>query len=833
MLMKKFTLLIAMLCISIGLFAIPAQRNTKKVKQSDGTELVVRLVGDESLHYYSTLDGVPLICDTNGDYHYARLTSEGRLVTTNTLAHSAEIRTANETALLASIAEDNSENNIAKAAVRRAERFNAPRRKASQTITPLGEINVPVLLVEFADCKFTFTKEYASNTFNGTNFKGPENPFISETEGSLREYFIAQSDGKFKPNFIVTDIITLSNNMAYYGGNDSDGDDKNPQQMIIDACRAADSSFDFSIFDNDGDGTIEFLYCLYAGYAEAAGAPEETIWPHQWYLSAYAGKIQLDGVYVDNYACSSELSLNADYESTYGINFTGIGSCCHEFSHSLGLPDFYDTSSNNPPNFGMDYWDLMDYGCYNVNGYVPIGYSAYERDFMGWRELEVLTEKGDYSMAALTSDGKGYKVINENNPNEYYILENRQKEGWDKYIFNSGMLITHVDYLANVWYNNTVNNEKTHQRFTIIPADNDLTTYSTAASYDEYINSLSGDTWPGSTNNTELTDYTTPAATVYSGGYMGKPITNIKNEAGVVSFSFMKAMLTIPQIGEAANITESSFIANWEELEAATGYTVSLELVDMSNSGATETLLSEDFIKLSSNNLQLSSLDTYMSVSGWTGSRLYTAIGAMRIGTAANAGTLKTPALTANGKVTVKFNLKLYNTKDTGSVLTLYLVDKNGTRTKIADYTATSSYVSHSVGIDAPDSEFYIEFSTENSASDSRRVTIDDINVTVETSYSVTLVERVNVTENSHKFENLKSGAKYRYSVTATDGIKVTDSSDYAYVTLLATGIESVFAGDEESEEIYYDLTGRVVEKPHNGVFLIKKGNKVQKVLIR
>lgn len=830
--MKKFTLLVTLLFISIGIFAIPAQRNTKKVKQSDGTELVVRLVGDESFHYYSTLDGVPLVCDANGDFHYARLTAEGRLVTTNTLAHSANIRSANETALVALIAEDNSDSNIAKVAARRAERFNAPRRKASQTIAPIGEINVPVLLVEFADQKFTFTKDYASQTFNGTEFKGPENPFISETEGSLRDYFIAQSDGQFRPNFIVTDIITLSKNMSYYGGNDTDGNDKNPQQMIIDACRAADSNFDFSIFDNDGDGTIEFLYCLYAGYAEAAGAPAETIWPHQWYLSSYAGKIKLDGVYVDNYACSSELSLNADYAENYGVNFTGIGSCCHEFSHSLGLPDFYDTSSNNPPNFGMDYWDLMDYGCYNVNGYVPVGYSAYERDFMGWRKLEILTDKGDYSMSALTAGGKGYKVVNENNPNEYYILENRQNESWDKYIFNSGMLITHVDYLESAWFYNTVNNEKTHQRFTIIPADNELLTYYTASSYDDYVNSLSGDTWPGSTNNTELTDYTTPAATVYTGDYMGKPITNIKNESGIVSFSFMKGLLTVPQIEEATNITANSFVANWEALEAATGYTVSLELIDMSNSGATETLLSEDFIKLSSNNLLLSSLDTYLSTSGWTGSRVYTATGAMRIGTAATAGTLKTPALTANGKVTVNFRLKLYNTNDSGSVLTLNMVDKNGTKTKIADYTATSSYVSHSVVIDAPDSEFYVEFTTENSASSSRRVTIDDINVTVETSYSVTLVETVETSTNNHKFENLESGAKYRYSVTATDGIKITDSSEFAYVTLLATGIDSVLS-DEDINGVYYDLTGRMVENPSNGIYLIKKGNKVQKVFIK
>ncbi|MBR7134108.1 MAG: M6 family metalloprotease domain-containing protein [Bacteroidaceae bacterium] len=829
--MKKFTLFFVLLFVSLGMFAIPAKRVSKTVKQSDGSELVIYLTGDESFHYYSTADGVPVKLATNGDYHYARLSREGVFVSTGNIAHEAKQRSAREVSLLQDMAQDNSQSNVARVAARRSERYKAPRRSSS-SITPRGEINVPVLLVEFADVKFSFDKETAQQTFNGENYKGPQNPFINETEGSLRDYFKAQSDGLFSPNFVVTDIITLSRNMSYYGANDTNGNDKNPQQMIVDACRAIDDNFDFSIFDNDGDGNIEFLYCLYAGYAEAAGAPEETIWPHQWYLSSYNGKIQLDGVYVDNYACSSELSLNEDVEASYGKNFTGIGSCCHEFSHCLGLPDFYDTSSNNPPNFGMDYWSLMDYGCYNVEGYVPIGYSAYERDFVGWRELPELSVKGDYEMAALTSGGTGYKIVNDLNPDEYYVIENRQKESWDKYIQNSGMMITHVDYSENAWFNNTVNNDADHLRFTLIPADGELLSYYTADNYDEYIEGLKGDVWPGTTNNTELTDYSTPAATVFTGSYMSKPITNITNRNGVVTFSFMKGELEIPQTMSATEVGENSFVANWNAVEDATAYKVTLEKVDENSSGAKETLCAEDFINVASSGVLMFNPNSFTAVTGWTAKNLFTATGAVTVGMANKAGQITTPTMNAKNKVEVSFRIKQYSANESNAVLSVYMLTPNGSKTKLADYPVTDAFVSHSVAIDAPESDFNIEFSTDNSASGMCRVILDDILVTTEMDYIVEHVATIETEDTRYKFENLLAGMTYRYSVAATDGDKVTEYSEYQVVTMCVTGIEDVLL-QGDGNVAYYDLTGRVVANPGKGLYIEKNGGRTQKIYLK
>lgn len=591
--MKKITIFFAMLCIVLSALAIPARRFSKIVKQSDGSQLVIYLTGDEAFHYYRTADGIPLVCEANGDYSYAYPDANGCLVSSKRLAHNADNRSSEEAAHITAMRNNGLQSQLSKIAATRAQRYDEPRRRA-RTIEPIGEINIPVILVEFSDYKFTFEKGDVNDVFNAKNYSGPQNPVVSSTPGSLRDYFIEQSDGKFLPNFMVTDIVTLDNPISYYGGNNSKGDDKDPQQMIIDACKKLDSTVDFSIFDNDNNGEVEFLYCIFAGYSEASGASADAIWPHQWYLSSGKGKLSLDGVKIDCYACSSELSLSPKYEANYGVNLSGIGACCHEFSHCLGLPDFYDTKNSNPA-FGMDYWDLMDYGCYNAEGYVPIGYSAYERDFCGWRELPVLNTKGDYTLDAITAGGHGYKIVNEANENEYYIIENRQRQKWDKYIFNSGMLITHVDYSSSSWYNNTVNSVKTHQRFTLIPADGKLTTYKEASTSAEYQEGLQGDIWPGTTNNTELTDESTPAAKVFTGGYMGKPITNIKNENGVVSFSFMKGAIDTPKNLYYTDLSDSGFTLKWDSVENASKYKI--ELYKLTEGiGTTETIDGKEYV---------------------------------------------------------------------------------------------------------------------------------------------------------------------------------------------------------------------------------------------
>ena len=820
--MKRILLALVAVLVTLSGFAVPAYRKPFIVKQSDGTELTVTLTGDEALHYYVTDDGKPLTKEANGDYSYA-IFENGVFVSTKCLAHNSAKRTSSEKELLTSINLSAMKADIAKASSVRSMTYKAAAQRAGSQILPEGDVNVAVLLVQFKDVKFTYTKEDLNNILNAKDYVY-ENP-IANSIGSARDYFMAQSDGKFRPNFIVTDIVTLDNNMSYYGGNDSNDEDLRPTYMVKEGLQKANNAgFDFSICDNDGDGEVEFVYCIYAGYSESYGADEDTVWPHQWQLSAQAGTVTVDGVKCDTYACSGELVYNESYESKIGKTLAGIGLICHEFSHCLGLHDLYDTTYDSG-NWGMDYWDLMDQGSYAAEGYVPVGYSAYQRDLCGWRELVEINSKGAYSMLPLTQGGVGYKVVNDANKNEYYILENRKQEGWDKYQFGSGMLVIHVDYLKSAWDNNKINATKNHPRYTLIPADNELLTYNKNNS-SQFVASLKGDVWPGTSGNTELTNTSIPAAKVYTGGYMNKPITDIKYENDVISFNFMRtASLDVPLVLPAIDVTSNSFVANWAAVEDATEYTVELYKQSGAASGAgdKEVLLSEDFMNCTTANISLNdeTIDSYMSSTGWECENVYSETGTLRIGSSKNSGMLLSPWLESSGNVVTTLDASLYNTKDAGVVLTLGYYDENAELISYEDFdiTGINDKISFSSDVDG---YFFVALFTEFSTGN-KRVKIDNLNISQATSVKKELVSTVKTAATSYEFKNLEEGATYLYRVKASDGKVSSPYSDYIEVALLPTGIDDIVA-DGDSCEIYSIAGVKVYSGDKAGMPVLQKG---------
>ncbi|MBR7013365.1 MAG: M6 family metalloprotease domain-containing protein, partial [Prevotella sp.] len=328
-------------------------------------------------------------------------------------------------------------------------------------------------------------------------------------------------------DFDVAGPVILKNDYSYYGGNDSSDNDKHPGAMIAEACKGVDSTIDFSQYDWDGDGEVEQVYVVYAGQGEANGGSEDTVWPHQWGLAYndYGSVLTLDGVTINTYACGAELGGEEEID--------GIGTFCHEFSHCLGFPDMYDTRGNN---FGMGTWDLMDYGSYNDDGFVPSEYTSYEKWAAGWLEPIVLAddEMEVTNMKALSEGGEAYVIYNKANSDEFYLLENRQLTGWDAGQYGNGLLVLHVDYDANVWANNKVNTVATRQRCTIFHADNS----------DEFtVLGLRNDPYPSGANDS-LTNKSVPAATLYNANdngkkYMNVSITNIKrNGDGTMSFNY-------------------------------------------------------------------------------------------------------------------------------------------------------------------------------------------------------------------------------------------------------------------------------------------------------
>ena len=221
------------------------------------------------------------------------------------------------------------------------------------------------------------------------------------------------------------------------------------------------------------------------------------------------------------YACSAE--YRTDRFADEGKSFSGIGTFCHEFGHCLGLPDIYDVSYSG--GYGMGTYDIMSSGSYLNNGNTPPNYSAFERYSMGWLMYDDITTDRDITLSPISESNTAIRLSSPTTPNEYFILENRQQDGWDAYLPACGLMITHIDYDEEVWNNNTVNNDPNHQHVMMMAADNSWAT-----------STQSGDLYPGLLDNTSFTDTSIPNSLLWDGTPLNKPVTDIKMTESEVSF---------------------------------------------------------------------------------------------------------------------------------------------------------------------------------------------------------------------------------------------------------------------------------------------------------
>lgn len=511
-------LYVLLTCISTYCRAVPARQSAFSVRQSDGDVLTLRLMGDESFHYLATEEGMPVI-EEDGSYYYANII-DSQLTSSGIMVHGTHRRTIQELCWIEKKA------TTCMSAFSREWENRRARRQGFREVIPngrrtrgtgernryVGKKRGLVLLVNFSD-KSMWSATASHDFYNMFNQIGYS---VNNSMGSVHDYFYAQSYGMFDLSFDVIGPLTLSHAMRYYGSNDSYGDDKYAATMVAEACNLADASVDFSDYDWDGDGVVDQVYVIYAGYGEHAGAPSYTIWPHEYSLSAASkygdgqGAIYLDGMKIDRYATSCEL------RGASGLVMDGIGTACHEFSHCLGLNDVYDTSYSG--GFGMGHWDLMDAGSFNGitgHGECPAGYTAYERWVAGWLDFTELSEPCEIeNMEPLNDKPMAYVIRNDAYPDEFFVLENHACRDWYSYVnkyagISHGLIIYHIDYDEKAWSNNTINKIATHQRLSIVTADNDYGFYVMSSGiYSPSQAEYAGDPFPGSHRNTALTPTT-------------------------------------------------------------------------------------------------------------------------------------------------------------------------------------------------------------------------------------------------------------------------------------------------------------------------------------
>ncbi len=479
--MNKLITVILFLSLALSIFAMPAYHGPHFITLDDGTELTLYNHGDEHFHYMTDQDGKWYVWN-----------DLGQLVETPRLTDAEII----------------------------ARRESAPTRIRQRQREASSEVNLAprglVILVNFTNSTFAEgnTRDEFDRMMNepGYTYQG--------ATGSVRDYFTQQSFGKYQPIFDVVGPVTLDTTYQYYG-KDAGGQDRRPGRMIADACIKADSEFDidFTQYDNNGDDVVDFVFVFYAGHGQAdCPTQSDLIWPHMSYVKD-GGLITcvLDNKTINQYACSNEIPVG---QSSIHV---GISTACHEFSHVMGLPDMYNTENTEQPTLGR--WDVMDAGTYNNKGRTPPAYSGYERFYCGFTTPVILNSPCDVSLTEIqrsgqvlliTSSGKHNMKGDSPNPQTFYVLENRQKTNWDKYLPGRGLLITKIQYNWNAWYYNSVN-DNSRSLIEIQAADGKLS-----------INGDAYDTYPGGRKVTSFTP-----------DYEQYTITEITEKDSVIHFKFM------------------------------------------------------------------------------------------------------------------------------------------------------------------------------------------------------------------------------------------------------------------------------------------------------
>lgn len=488
--------------------AINAYPHPVEIVQADGTKIMVRIYGNEHFHYVTDINGY-IIAEKKGYWYYSNFASDGRItVGTNRVGKGVPFGASRYVPESVSVL-----NNV---------------RRTSENLQPVvkypttGKIKSLVILVNFKDVKFSLANP--QNEFN--RILNEHGYADGGSQGSVNDYYRENSNGRFDLQLDVYGPVELSHPMSYYGGNNEYGNDMNPRAMVAEACSliVEESGVKLRDYDVDGDGILDNVFIYYAGYNEAEGGASESIWPHRAYMNEVT---YVDGVRVYGYACSSE------YRGASGREKATIGNFCHEFGHVLGFPDFYDTDGSNEGwGNGVYNWSLMCTGSYNNEGRTPPHLTAMERWIAGWIEPKTIVGSGDYELLPI-HENTAYMLLSEN-PNEFFLLENRQQTAWDAYLSGHGMLIYHVDKSYNNagfynaamrWETNTVNSNLSHECFRIVSA------YPGAGS-----NDLASMPFPGSHGNTKFTNISSPSNKIWSGSNISQNLLSIREDGNVVRF---------------------------------------------------------------------------------------------------------------------------------------------------------------------------------------------------------------------------------------------------------------------------------------------------------
>ncbi len=527
--MKKALMSLAMGLLCLAALAVPADPTPATVTQPDGSKLTLCLHGDEFFNYLTTSDGYTVIKNGTGYYTYAQMKGND-LVASEVVAR--DNRTVAEQAFLNSVPKSLT----SPAMVERGKKMLNHRNDLIRGIGHGGHMDYSkfrglIILINYTDRNFN---DYVPSNYNpvdfyeamvnGHDYQGFTLPFGTKIEamGSVRDYYYDNSFHQFDPHFDILGPVDVPYACT-------DAHQFKCDSIFFAALEALDPEVDFSQYDTDEDGTADMVFFLVAGHGSDVTANDrDYLWPH---MKDFTDSPVLDGVNFRLYACSTNMTGEEDeYRINYN-NVAGIGTICHEFSHCLGLPDFYDTDADGSGGTNRNYpmtWSVMASGFRSNNGRNPAGYSLFERYALGFAQPTLIEGEDTISLPALEKSNMGYRM-NTANENEYFIIENRQRVKWDKNLAGPGMLIWRVDSSnVEVWENNLVNSNPNRSYYELIRAN-------FSGLSDSY-----NDPYPGVSNVTSITNVTTPNLRTWDGKLSRYAFTNITAADSIITFTVVR-----------------------------------------------------------------------------------------------------------------------------------------------------------------------------------------------------------------------------------------------------------------------------------------------------
>ncbi|MDE7421137.1 MAG: M6 family metalloprotease domain-containing protein [Muribaculaceae bacterium] len=461
----KLKSIIAAIALSMPalLAARPADPHPRTLINPDGSEVTVRVHGNEFFHFMTDLDCTRI------------LERDSRGFITDAVRNGIPLSCSQEDiAVLREEAEARFEVSGIPSLRSTMQRMGSLDSQGRTTYPTIGKgVQSLVVLVEFQDTPFTVEnpKDYFTRQLNERGFSD------YGACGSALDYYIDSSNGKYEPQFDVFGPVKVSKDASYFAGMG----DSSMELLIRESLSQLHQSgeVDFSKYDYDEDGVIDTVFFYYAGYG-SADSETTTIWPHQFdyrYLNSSFGtnSLRFDGKKMGPYACANELkgrnpnTGRQPWQDGSEPWVDGIGAFVHEYGHVLGLPDLYDVNYTEGVKVEVPGdWSVMCSGSYNFNGCRPPLFSAYEQWLCRWLEFTDAVDGTHYDLASLGSETENTAIkigIPKNAYSdalepEYFVIEARDASKWDSCFPESGLVIWRINYSKNNWVSNNVNSAK-------------------------------------------------------------------------------------------------------------------------------------------------------------------------------------------------------------------------------------------------------------------------------------------------------------------------------------------------------------------------------------